>query len=221
MSIAQEQPAVVSLEDLRWRTFPIPGSTPDVDLVRLHVEPDKAFTTVVRFPAGWSRPGTGWYDHIEEVLFLEGSFEMSGITYGVGDYGWFPAGYSREGSSSTGALALAWFSGPNDWFTEPSPVAEAAAHGFVRASWQDLPALPSPLGSGRGPQAAGGGKASEGRLLVRSSDRTSWVIDGVSSGVAETTVELFSLADRLWARVEAGATLPDLAGPLFCRVYSA
>ena len=208
MSVAQEQPAAVSIDDLRWRTFPIPGSTPDVELARLHVEPDKAFTTVVRFPAGWSRPGTGWYDHIEEVLFLDGSFEMSGITYGAGDYGWFPAGYSREGSSSTGALALAWFSGPNDWFTEPSPVAKAAAHGFVRTAWQDVEPLPSPLGAG------------EGRLLVRSSDRTSWVIDVVAPGVAKTTVELFSLPDRMWARVEAGTQLPDLAGPLFCRVYS-
>jgi hypothetical protein len=209
MAVAQEQPAAVSLDDLHWRTFPIPGSTPDVQLVRLHVEPDKAFTTVVRFPEGWSRPDTGWYDHIEEVLFLEGTFQMSGITYGAGDYGWFPAGYSREGSSSAGALALAWFSGPNQWFTDPSPVAKAAAHGFVRTGWQDLPPLPSPLGPG------------DGRLLVRSSDRTSWVVDAVPSGAAHTTVELFSLPDRLWARVEAGTPLPDLAGPVFCRVYSA
>ena len=209
MSVAQQHPNFVPFEELRWRTFPIPGSTPEVELARLHVEPDKAFTTVVRFPAGWSRPDTGWYDHIEEVLFLEGSFEMSGIVYGPGDYGWFPAGYSREGSSSTGALALAWFSGPNQWFTEPSPVAKAAAHGFVRSLWQNLPALPSPLGSG------------DGRLLVRSSDRTSWVVDEVAAGEAPTTVELFSLPDRTWARVDAGAQLPDLAGPLFCRVYSA
>jgi hypothetical protein len=203
-------PTVIAVADLRWREFPIPGSTPDVMLSHLHVEPDKAFTTVVRFPDGWSRPGTGWYDHIEEVLFLEGSFTMSGITYGPGDYGWFPAGYVREGSSSPGALALAWFSGPNRWITEPSPVAAAAAHGFVRCAWRDLPAVASPLGAG------------DGRLLVRSSDRTAWVIDAVPAGrTAQTTVELFALDARQWTRVESGAPLPVLPGPLFCRIHAA
>jgi hypothetical protein len=207
MALASEQPVLVSLDEARWRSYPIPGGTPDVELSYLHIERDKAFTTVVRFPPGWSRPDTGWYDHIEEVLFLEGSFEMSGINYGAGDYGWFPAGYSREGSSSAGALALAWFSGPNQWSTEPSPVAKAAGHGFVRAAWQDLPVLPSPLGAGNG------------RLLVRSSDRTSWIVDQGGAGIAQTTVELFSLPDRVWARLEPGAQLPALTGPLFCRVY--
>jgi hypothetical protein len=208
MAAAPDQPASLHLDDVRWRTFLIPGSTPEVELTYLHVEPDKAFTTVVRFPPGWSRPGTGWYDHIEEVLFLEGGFEMSGITYAAGDYGWFPAGYSREGSSSPGALALAWFSGPNQWNTDPSPVAAAAARGCVRGAWRDLSPLPSPLGAGTG------------RLLARSADRTSWVVDRVSDGVVETAVELFSLPDRVWTRVEAGTRPPTLAGPLFCRINS-
>jgi hypothetical protein len=59
-----EQASLVSLDDARWRTYPIPGGTPDVELAYLHIEPDKAFTTIVRFPPGWSRPDRGWYDHI-------------------------------------------------------------------------------------------------------------------------------------------------------------
>lgn len=203
-----ESTVILAFDDLRWRAFAIPGSTPDVRLSYLHVEPDKAFTAVVQFPAGWSRPGTGWYDHIEQVLFLDGEFQMSGRTYRAGDYGWFPAGYVRSGSSSAGALALAWFSGPNRWITEDSPVAAAAEHGVFRCSWRDLDGLPSPLGQG------------EARLLTRSRDRTAWIVDGVPAGrPAGTTVELFALEGQCWARVETGTQLPDLPGPALCRVY--
>jgi hypothetical protein len=197
-----------ALDARSWRSFPIPGSTPDVSLTRLHVEEDKAFTTLVRFPPGWSRPGTGWYDHIEEVLFLDGAFEMSGQRYETGDYGWFPAGYVRHGSSSEGALALAWFSGPNAWSEEPSPVADGAEHGCYRARWHDLPVLASPLGGGAA------------RLLMRGADRTSWIVEDVPAGAELShVVELFALDERTWSRTLPDEPLPAMTGPAFCRVH--
>jgi hypothetical protein len=150
--------AATDITELRWRDFTIPGSSPAVSLARLHAEPAGGFTVVVRFPPGWSRPGTGHYDAVEEVLFLDGGFEMSGARYGVDDYGWFPEDYSRVDSRSPdGALALAWFSAPYTWSTGESPRAAAAAAGTLGRHWPSLDALPSPLPGGGAPVAAGRG----------------------------------------------------------------
>ena len=198
----------VDVGALDWAEFTIPGSDRPVSLARLHADPERSFSLVVRFPAGWSRPGPGHYDAVEEVLFLEGDFAMTGRSYGAHDYGWFPVGYPREGSvSREGALALAWFSRPNRWFTEAGPEQDQALAGRVEAHWRAVEPSPSPLGGG------------PARLLRSGQRHASWVVDTVPAGVTtDVPVELFSLDARVWARVEAGRPLPALPGPAFCRI---
>lgn len=198
-----------SITDMTWRSVPIPESSPEAQMARLHVGADGAFVAMVRFPSGWSRPATGWYDHIEEVMWIDGQFEMSSCTYGGGDHTWFPAGYPRERSSSPdGALALAWFSGPSRWSTTPSPVADGAVRGAVRSSWRALDPVPSPLGSG------------QGRLLVRGAAHTSWILDRLPSGTRSPhPLDLLSLPALTWSRCEPGEALPALEGPVLCRRY--
>lgn len=199
----------MSVDALAWQEVSIPGSTPPVSLVRLHAGADRSFVVLVRFPDGWSRPGTGHYDAIEEVLFLDGAFSMSGRDYGPGDYAWFPASYSRTDSRSSGALALAWFSRPNRWTAEPSPQAREAAEDTVMARAQSPDRRPSPLGAGAG------------RLLRAGALRSSWILDQVSeAAVAPTTAELLSLDTLEWVRVPAGQPLPALAGPVWCRLLA-
>lgn len=198
---------VTGIPEFRWREFTIPGSTPPVSLARLYLEDGGGVTLLVRFPPGWSRPGTGHYDAIEEVLFLEGGFQMSGATYGPDSYGWFPAGYLRVDSASPdGALALAWFSGVNNWYPGSSAEAEQTQPATIVAHWPSAPLLGSPLGQG------------SARLLHPSAERPTWIVDQVPAGdVSDRVVELFSLSSRRWARVVPGDELPVLDGPAFCR----
>lgn len=195
------------VEELAWREFPIPGSTPPVTMTRLHTAEDGGFSVLVRFPAGWERPGLGVYDAAEEVLFLEGGFRMSGVDHGPGAYGWFPAGYPRDGSSSAGgALALAWFSGRNRWTPLDTPP-EDPEGGVVRGHWPSADLRPSPLGTG------------EALLLRDGPEHASWVVTEVPAHrPSPVSAELFGLDERVWSLTEAGAPLPRLAGPAFCRV---
>jgi hypothetical protein len=118
----------------------IPGSTPDVALTRLHVSAAKATVSVVRFPAGWSRPSTGHYSCAELFVVIEGVLDVSGVSYVEGEYGYLPAGTPRtDCRSDAGCLTVAWFSAPPVWSpglsSEPvgpslhGPVASAAAGG--------------------------------------------------------------------------------------------
>jgi hypothetical protein len=110
-----------------WLEIPIPASTPTVRLHRLHLDPDTgASLSLVRFPAGWSRPGTGSYNVAEEFLLLDGELRM-GRTFRAADYAYMPPRTIRPQSASPqGALALAWFSGPLAW---SGGVPETAAPG--------------------------------------------------------------------------------------------
>lgn len=99
-----------------WRDIEIGGGTPSVRLERLHYDrATKASTSLVEFPAGWTRPDTGWYPCAEELHVISGSITVSGLTYEAGGYGYMPPFYSRIDSSSDGCLALAWFSGAPGW----------------------------------------------------------------------------------------------------------
>ncbi|MEE8601361.1 hypothetical protein [Euzebya tangerina] len=194
-----------------WREFTIPGSNTPVHLTRLGAHPDGGFDVLVRFPTGWSRPGPGHYDAIEEVTFIAGGFRMSGRTYRAGDYGWFPTSFTRTDSAApTGALALAWFSQPNEWSESVSPAAEAAADGLELATWTEAETATSPLGV-------------TGWALRRAADRETWIVQSVPeqtdvpAGIAR--VDLFDLAGHRWHTVPAGATLPAVEpGPVWARV---
>ncbi|NVI92765.1 cupin domain-containing protein [Actinomadura sp. BRA 177] len=107
--------------DLEWHPYTIPGSAPQVELARLRANRETgSFLALVRFPAGWARPGSGHYRCGEEFTVLEGELQVSGVTYRAGDAAWIPAGRERHDSrSDAGAMALAWFSGPAEWVPAP------------------------------------------------------------------------------------------------------
>jgi hypothetical protein len=191
-----------------WRDSVIDDATPPVQVRRFHVDlSSKAFTVLVRFPAGWERRHAGHYLVDEEVLFLEGSFEMSGVQYSAGSYAYFPAGYLREASRSTGgALALAWFSGRQGWSRGPS--LDLVPAGVVVDDWRAEPRMPVPIG--------GGGS---GYRLRRDTSGDSWIIEYSPSGRSPlgASLELFSLAARTYAYVGPGDEIPRMEAPLFCR----
>jgi hypothetical protein len=201
----------VTFDDLRWTGAEIPGSAPPVELARLRAEEATgAFSALVRFPPGWSRPGSGYYRVHEELFVVEGDLTVSGETYRPGDYAWLPAEYLRSGSGSGGALVLARFSGPPAWV--PS---QRAGEGFrpeevVRKHWTAAQRRPSPLGTG------------EARLLRGDARLSSWVLeeDGCT-GTARHAAELFSLPERSWAWVGVNERLPPVAPPCFFRLFGA
>ena len=201
----------LDLRDAAWQTFTIPGSDRPVELARLGADPDGGFNVVVRFPTGWTRPGPGHYDAIEEVLFLAGRFEMSGQVYQAGDYGWFPSWYTRTASHApNGALALAWFSGANRWFEGESPSAPQAAVDAVATRWVDQERVPSPLGPAGWP-------------LRRADGRESWILESVPEATALPStvarVDLFDLAGHRWHGGAAGPDLPvAVPGPVWARI---
>lgn len=100
-----------------WASVPIPGSEPPVRLHRLHVDPvSKASLSLVEFPPGWRRPGTGHYLCAEEFVVLGGELTVSGVVPGVGDHVYLPARWPRvDSETKQGCRALAWFSAPPAW----------------------------------------------------------------------------------------------------------
>ena len=195
-----------------WGLFPIPASSGPVGLRVLHRDPDGGLCLLVRFPAGWERPGPGSYDAAEEVLFLAGELEMGGVRYRAGDYGWLP-GFGPRGVTRTdcGALAAAWFSGPNRW-TEGPPVRPPDSTA-IHTTWTSAPHGPTPFGGNLG------------RLLRKEGGREAWVVDGIApetivpAGVRH--VQILDLATlRSWM-VPSGAKVPEaFVGPVWLRVTS-
>jgi hypothetical protein len=177
---------------------------------RLYVDPaSKAFTTLVQFPKGWRRPPAGHYPVDEEVLFLEGSFEMSGELYVAGSYVVFPAGYLRDDSRSPGgALAIARFGGSDRWVLGPG--GDTVAQPLAIRDWRTVPERQSPFAAG-----------SEGRLLRTHEAGETWILEQSPEGIAPGQVELFSLSDHRWARVMPGERLPTAPGPVYCRLLDA
>lgn len=179
------------------RAVTIPGSSPDVRLARLHVDPaTRASVCLVRFPAGWSRPGVGSYGCAEEFAVLDGWIQVSGTRFGVGDYCYLPAGTPRADSrSGPGCLTVAWFSGPVRW-TPGSPVTPARV-GAVRAR----------VGDARRPRdAVPGGCA--GAVEP-------------PAGPVDVPTEVLWVGARRWCLVPAGAHVPARAGgPVLVRWWT-
>jgi hypothetical protein len=195
---------IVRLDDRPdWRPFDIPDSTPSVSMVSLRAEKEtRALSLFVRFPPGWQRPVTGYYEAAEDVLFLSGELEMDGLTYRAGDYAYIPAGKSRAGSSANGeVIALAKFCGPARWHQGAGDPSETALHLGI----DSIEATePSPLGAGRA------------RVLRAGA---AWIVETVDAGApSPIDCELFSLGERAWTWAGKGEPLPDYSGPCFCRV---
>lgn len=198
---------VTRISELDWEDQDVPDSSPVPTVVRLPSHsPDRSFSVLVRFPAGWRRPFTGYYESTEEIFLLEGQVAMSGSTYSVGDYGWFPAGYLRSDSSSTGSLTLAWFSGPARWRRrDQSPEEFCASEVTVRRRGEGE-AVESPLGPAR---------------CLRAGRRWStFLLDDIDASVvpAATCAGLFAIDQGLWVWASPGSTIPAIDGRVFCRI---
>lgn len=67
-------------------------------------------TTLIRYPAGWSRTAPEHVAVHEEFLVIDGAITIDGRTYDKHCYGFFPAGYTREKAASPkGAVLLTMF----------------------------------------------------------------------------------------------------------------
>jgi hypothetical protein len=181
-----------------WLTTTIPGSSPPVSLQRLHLHRGtKASLSLVRFPAGWARPGVGHYDVGEEFAVLSGVLEVSGIAHRPGDVVYLAPGTRRRDSAAAdGVLALAWFSGPPQWHTEPDD-------GCV-----ELP------GGYAGPPAAGPLRTASAEVGGGSE-----LADPSPGAPAGTDRDILWLQGTRWTFVPAGAQPPRLPGPALVRTW--
>ncbi len=198
---------VTRISDLGWVDQDVPDSSPVPTVIRLPSDAEhRSFSVIVRFPEGWNRPFTGYYESTEEIFLLEGQIAMSGATYSVGDYGWFPAGYLRSDSSSTGSLTLAFFSGPARWRRrDQSPEGFDSSRVVVRRRGEGE-ATESPLGPGR---------------CLRAGRRWSTLLlDGIGAAATPvaTRAELFAIDQGLWVSAPPGSTIPAIDGRVFCRL---
>ena len=71
-----------------------------------------AASTMVRYPAGWSRSSAEHLSADEELLVLGGDLEINGVQYDELCYAHIPAGHTRrDASSRNGAVVLTFVSG--------------------------------------------------------------------------------------------------------------
>ena len=103
------------------------GSRPEVQMRILSIDNDFGdASTMIRWPAGWSRTEPEYYDCDEEFLVLEGSLEINGNIYRKHDYAHLSKGYLRKSQScNSGAVRISFFS------SEPHAIlADSAGNGF-------------------------------------------------------------------------------------------
>lgn len=68
-----------------------------------------AASTMVRYPAGWSRTGPEHLDADEELAVLDGTIEINGVNYTELCYAHLPAGHTRRSASSPGGAVTLTF----------------------------------------------------------------------------------------------------------------
>ena len=117
----------------------MPGGNGPVELVPLAHPGDRAFRALVRFPAGWERPGPGHYAVPEEFLVLAGELSIGEVTWTAGGYAWIPARRTRTATlSRTGCVAFAWFGGLPRW-VPGSAALPADGENEHFAHWRESP----------------------------------------------------------------------------------
>ncbi len=194
---------VVALDDadLPWIDVTMPASSSAVRLVRLHADAATgASVSLVRFPPGWTRPGTGHYTCAEEFVAFDGEISVSGSRFAAGAYKYLPSHASRADSfaGEDGCLAVAWFSGPPVWrdgIADDAPGPDRAA---------------APLGS------APLGSAPLGSVLLGSVAEFSRRLPGDARD-APAGYDAVFLDARAWAYVPEGEPFPDLPGRVLVR----
>lgn len=183
----------------------MPGASEPVSLQRLYVEPSRAFSVAVTFPAGWRRPVTGHYLVAEDFLVLSGSLIIGQDRFKPLDWVHLPEKFSRETMSAPdGACVVARFSGPARWVDGPSGTSE----GLHRLRLPELEAIaPTPIGSAR--------------LLDLDESKASWLVPSPNTSDAVTTMEaqLVDLGTNTWHHLGKGAPVPPLQGPVFCWTF--
>jgi hypothetical protein len=219
--MAERASELVRAGELRWRSVTIEASSPAVRVARRPTI--DGIGLLVRFPLGWERPSHGSYDVAEEVVFLAGTFEMSGVRFAAGDHAYLPPGYLRTGSSSsTGALAWAWFSGANHWQASMNSATPPDASAGIGTAWRDsLQAQPAVTSSAwsTGPSVPVPELGLPARPLHDDGSRGSYVLEALSDPlrVPDTLrgVEVFDLATHASAAAPTGETLAPLpVGPV-------
>ena len=185
-----------------WATTTIAHGTADVEIVRLHADPDmRTSVSLVRFPPGWQRSIDGHYDVHEEIVIIDGQLELTGVTYGPSDYGFVPmGGLRRETATPEGCIALAWFGGVPAWTSSPDDDPQGEC---CHVALGDLHA------------------GAPGRLLRQSGEGSCWLTSGTADGaVADVDTEIVDLTAWAWAWTSVGDTLPPIAGPVLVRRWS-
>lgn len=111
-----------------WISIPIPDSSAKVDAIRLAVGSDGSSSLLVRFPAGWTREVSGFYECAEEFVVLEGELRLSDFVYVSGDHGWVPARGARGLTHSPiKTYALAHFFGIPKWINDKAARFDSSA----------------------------------------------------------------------------------------------
>lgn len=102
----------VSVEDLPWEPTRFPG----VDWkILMHDEERGIMTALMRWAPGAELPLHEHVD-IEQTFVLEGSFRDAAGECKAGDFVWRPAGSRHVAESPDGAVMLAIFQKPNQFF---------------------------------------------------------------------------------------------------------
>jgi len=111
--VARPHTVFVQAQELPWTRGLHGGARSEVEVRTLSADSESgAATTLLRYPAGWSRPAPHFLNVHEEFLVLDGAIEINGRTYGPYGYANLPAGYAREAATSPGgAVVLTMFSG--------------------------------------------------------------------------------------------------------------
>lgn len=100
----------IQAQDLPWQEGLYGRGHQDVECKILSIdEKGTDATTIVRYPAGWSRQAEHCSAH-EEFMVLDGEITIDGQRYDRHCYGFFPAGYTRTSASTAhGAVLLTMF----------------------------------------------------------------------------------------------------------------
>lgn len=95
-----------------WRPVPMSESTGPVELRLLRRFGAESTSLLVRFPAGWARPATGYYAAPELFVVLDGTVQLGDLSFGTATGAFLPAYVTRaEMHTPDGALAWAHFDG--------------------------------------------------------------------------------------------------------------
>ena len=156
----------------------------------------RARILLVKFPEGWARTQNGFYTSAEELIVLEGTLEMSGLTIIAGDYGYFPAGWLRHDMRApTEVLAFARFAGPARWTLGD----DGSGDHTLRSLATTHPDHETPTGVGLS-------------TTLHTQDphdpSTSLLVEGITPAVATSPTDLLDLTTFDWHWIDQGATIP-------------